>query len=138
VRSRASLSSFFSWCVREKLIVTNPVAGVRVQRQSDETDEMDPFSEAELEEVYLTWQAAAPSLPTFLSSWPGTGLRWADARSLRVADVVEVPDAGPAGPPVTTGGWRGQVDQGQVAAQGPLANRVLPIVLALRAGKAPR
>src|SRR6476469_8922990 len=60
VRYRASLSSFFSWCVREKLILDNPVTGVRVPRQSDEADEMEPFSDAEHEEDYETRHAAAP------------------------------------------------------------------------------
>ncbi len=30
VRYRASLSSFFAWCVREKIIVRNPVTGTKV------------------------------------------------------------------------------------------------------------
>ena len=61
VRYRASLSSFFSWCVREKLILANPVTGVRVPRQSDETDEMDPFSEVELDKAYACLLYTSPS-----------------------------------------------------------------------------
>ncbi len=55
VRYRASLSAFFGWCVREKLIVANPVIGVMVPKQSAESTEMLPFTEAELEVAYERW-----------------------------------------------------------------------------------
>ena len=47
------------------------------------------------------------------------------------------PDPGAAGPPVATGGRRGEVDKGPSVASRALANRVLPIVLGLSVGKAP-
>ena len=80
--------------MREKLILADPVTGVRVPRQSDETDEMDPFSEVEPDKAYATWHAAAPRLADIFLVLAWTGLRWAEARSLRVADVVEVPTPG--------------------------------------------
>jgi integrase len=52
VRYRASLSSFFAWCVREKIIVRNPVTGTKVPRSSEEPTEMRPWTEAELEAAY--------------------------------------------------------------------------------------
>lgn len=137
VRFRASLSSFFSWCVREKLILANPVTGVRVPRQSDETDEMDPFSEVELEEVYATWHAAEPRLADVLLVLAWTGLRWAEARSLRVADVVEVPTPGLLVRRSQPEGGAVKSTKGRLSRRVPLANRVLPIVLGLRVGKAP-
>src|SRR5664279_713042 len=51
-RYRASLSSFFGWCVREKVIVRNPVTAARVPRSSDQPVEMRPWTEAELEVAY--------------------------------------------------------------------------------------
>jgi hypothetical protein len=45
VRYRASLSSFFTWCVREKIIVRNPVTGTKVPRSSDEPTEMRPWTD---------------------------------------------------------------------------------------------
>lgn len=82
VRYRASLSSFFGWCVREKLIVSNPVMGVRVPRQSAETTEMLPFTETELEAAHERWSSADPRLADVLLVLGSTGLRWAEARAL--------------------------------------------------------
>jgi integrase len=117
VRYRASLSSFFSWCVRQKLILSNPVTGVRVPRQSDEADEMDPFSEGELEEVYAMWHAAAPRRhpprPGLDGSALGGGSLAAGGRCRRS------PHTGSTDPSVATGGRRGQVDQGQVVPARP-------------------
>jgi site-specific recombinase XerD len=48
-RFRASLSSFFAWAVRERMIAVNPVITTRVPRVSGPRTEMYPFSEAELE-----------------------------------------------------------------------------------------
>ncbi|MCF4119876.1 hypothetical protein L1785_02685 [Antribacter sp. KLBMP9083] len=49
MRYRASLSAFFGWCVREKLIAVSPVTAVLVPKSSEEKVEMNPFTEAELE-----------------------------------------------------------------------------------------
>lgn len=56
MRYRASLSSFFGWCVREKLIATNPVTAVPVPRSSEERTEMNPFTEDALETAYRVWR----------------------------------------------------------------------------------
>ena len=45
VRYRASLSSCFAWCVREKIIVRNPVTGTKVPRSSEEPTEMRPWTD---------------------------------------------------------------------------------------------
>ncbi len=137
VRYRASLSSFFAWCVREKVIVANPVTGVRVPRQSHEVDEMDPFTEAQLEEVHAAWAELSSDLADVLLVLAWTGLRWAEARALRVEDVMQVPTPAlvvrrsqPEGQPV-------KATKGRRSRRVPLANRVLPIVLRLTEGKAP-
>ena len=41
-RYRASLSAFFGWCVREKLIAANPVTNTRVPKPSEEAIETAP------------------------------------------------------------------------------------------------
>jgi site-specific recombinase XerD len=51
-RFRASLSSFFAWAVRERLIVANPVLLTRVPRSGGIRAEMFPLSEKELEEIH--------------------------------------------------------------------------------------
>jgi len=91
VRYRASLSSFFEWCVREKVIVSNPVTGVKVPRSSAESVEMQPWTEDELEKVYLGWHEQNPHLADVLLVLAWTGLRWGEARALRVEDVMRCP-----------------------------------------------
>lgn len=91
MRYRASLSVFFGWCVREKLIVTNPVTGVRVPKQSAEPTEMLPFIEAELQAAYQRWAEVDARLADILLVLGWTGLRWAEARAMTVADLMEVP-----------------------------------------------
>lgn len=73
VRYRASLSALFAWCVREKLIVSNPVSGVGVPKSSDEPTEMMPFTENDLEAVYLRWHRADPHLADVLLVLGWTG-----------------------------------------------------------------
>lgn len=70
-RFRASLSSFFAWCVREKIVLANPVMGVTVPKQSGEVEEMDPFTEEVLDKVHAAWATASPHLADLLSrtSW---------------------------------------------------------------------
>ena len=53
-RYRDSLSSFFAWAVRERLIAANPVTPTRVPRSAEPRTEMFPFGEEELERVYRT------------------------------------------------------------------------------------
>ena len=48
-RFRASLSAFFAWAIRERLIATNPVTTTRVPRASTPRAEMFPLNEAKLE-----------------------------------------------------------------------------------------
>jgi hypothetical protein len=52
-RFRDSLSSFFAWAVRERMIAANPVTPTRVPRAGTPRVEMFPFSEEELERLYV-------------------------------------------------------------------------------------
>lgn len=137
VRNRASLSAFFGWCVREKLITRNPVTGVPVPKQSAEAQEMQPFSEAELEAAYLRWQQANAHLADVFLVISWTGLRWAEARSLRVADLMEVPTPGLLVRRSKPEGVGVKSTKGRRSRRVPLANRVLPIVQRMAEGKTP-
>ena len=78
VRYRASLSTFFAWCVREKAVVRNPVTATKVPRSSEEPTEMRPWTEAELEATYDRWKARDPHLADVLLVLGWTGMRWGE------------------------------------------------------------
>jgi integrase len=137
VRYRASLSSFFAWCVRERLIGTNPVTGVPVPRSSEEQVEMRPWNEDELEVAHGRWQQEDARLAGVLLLLGWTGLRWAEARALRVDDVVEVPTQGLLVRRSSPEGVGTKATKGRRSRRVPLANRVLPIVRELAEGKDP-
>lgn len=137
VRYRASLSAFFGWCVREKLIATNPVTSTRVPKSSEEAVEMNPFTEAELERVYDDWRKRDERLADVLLVMGWTGLRWGEARALQVADFVEVPTPGLVVRRNQPEGIDRKRPKGGRSRRVPLANRILPIVRALARGKAP-
>lgn len=136
-RYRASLSAFFGWCVREKLIATNPVTNTRVPKPSEEAVEMHPFTEAELEDAYAAWRERDERLADVLLVMGWTGLRWGEARALQVADFVEVPTPGlmvRRNQPEGIGRKRPKSGRSRRV---PLANRVLSIVRELARDKAP-
>ena len=135
VRYRASLSAFFAWCVRERLILTNPVSGVRVPRQSAETVEMMPFTEEQLEAAHAVWAELDVRLADVLLVLGWTGLRWAEARAVTVGDVMEVPTPGLLVRRSAPEGVGVKSTKGRRSRRVPLANRVLPIVHELSEGK---
>lgn len=93
-RYRASLSVFFGWCVRERLILVNPVLRVRVPKQSREPVEMQPFTEDDLEAAYLRWQGENKRLADILLVMGWTGLRWSEVRAVTVRDLMRIPTPG--------------------------------------------
>lgn len=135
VRYRASLSAFCGWCVREKLIASNPVTAVRVPKQSVEATEMFPFSEAELEAAYLRWSLENQRLADVLLVMAWTGLRWSEARAVIVADLVEVPTPGILVRRAEPEGVRTKSTKGRRSRRVPLANRVMPLVIEMAEGK---
>ncbi len=136
VRYRASLSSFFGWCVRERIIGSNPVTGVAVPRSSEEQVEMRPWTEAELEAVYQQWQQEDPHLADVMLLLGWTGLRWGEARALLVEDLVEVPTPGLLVRRSAPEGVGTKATKGRRSRRVPLANRVLPIAHGLADDKA--
>ena len=137
LRYRASLSSFFTWCSRERYILSNPVTGVRVPRQSAVPTEMSPFTEEQLEEAYRGWHQENPRLAEVLLILGWTGLRWSEARAVRVEDLMRVPTPGLVIRRAAPEGVGVKSTKGRRSRRVPLANRVLPLVLAMAEGKDP-
>jgi len=134
-RFRDSLSSFFAWGVRERLIATNPVTPTRVPKSSTARTEMFPFSELDLERVYVRASERNPRLADIMLLDAWTGLRWSELRTIRVRDFIQVPlpvlivqRAEPEGVKLkgTKSGRSRRV---------PLADRVLPLVQAFAEGR---
>ncbi len=134
-RFRASLSAFFAWAVRERMIAHNPVTTTRVPKASVPRVEMFPLNEAELELVFTRAAERNNRLADLLLVAAWTGLRWSELRAIRVRDFVEVPlpmlvvqRAEPEGVP-TKGTKSGRTRRM------PLADRVLPVVRSLVADR---
>lgn len=136
-RYRATLAAFFNWCVRERLISTNPVTTTRVPAQSSPPVEMWPFTEPELLELCDTIKATNERLAAivWLAAW--TGLRWSELRELRVSDVVEIPVPRLLIRRATPEGVETKRPKSGRSRQVPLADTILPIVRDLARDKSP-
>lgn len=135
-RFRDSLSAFFAWAVRERMIVSNPVTATRVPKSPGTRTEMFPLSEDDLDEVYQDARERDERLADLLLLDAWTGLRWSELRAIRVRDFVEVPlpvlivqRAAPEGVEV-------KVTKSGRSRRVPVADRVLPLVQALTLGRA--
>ena len=137
VRYRASLSAFFGWCARERYILINPVTGVRVPRRSAVPTEMSPFTEEELEAAYHGWRRQNPRIADVLVVLGWTGMRWSEARAVRVDDLMRVPTPGLMIRRAAPEGVGVKSTKGRRSRRVPLGNRVLPLVLAMAEGKQP-
>ena len=134
-RFRDSLSAFFAWAVRERMILVNPVTGTKVPRSSEPRAEMYPFGEADLERVYENGRKRSVRLAEILLIAAWTGLRWSELRALRVRDFVEVPlpilvvqVAEPEGVAV-------KVTKSRKSRRVPVADRILSMVRRMAASR---
>jgi integrase len=130
-RFRDSLSSFFAWAVRERMIVANPVLASRVPKSSAPRTEMFPFSEADLERVYARAVERDQRLADILLVDAWTGLRWSELRAIRVRDFVQVPMPVLVVQRAEPEGVRVKSTKSGRSRRVPVADRVLPIVRAL-------
>lgn len=137
-RYRATLARFFGWTVTQKMRPSNPVSAVRVRRPQSPPVEMRPLSRDELDDVVTRircFNERAADCALFLAL---TGIRWGEARALRVRDVHQVPM------------WRLHVSRSQPESSGPpkstksgesrfvpLTDEALAVVERLRVGKSP-
>jgi integrase len=134
-RFRDSLSAFFAWAVRERMIVANPVTPTRVPNSPGPRTEMFPLSEAELEEVYADAVTRDQRLADLLLIDAWTGLRWSELRSIRVRDFIEVPLPVLVVQRAAPEGVRVKVTKSGKSRRVPVADRVLPLVQALTIGR---
>lgn len=134
-RFRDSLSSFFAWAVRERMIVANPVTPTRVPKSSEPRTEMFPFSEDELEHVHLKAFERNQRLADVMLIDAWTGLRWSELRAIRVRDLVEVPMPVLVVQRAEPEGVRVKGTKSGRSRRVPVADRVLPLVRELAAGR---
>lgn len=141
-RFRNTISSFFSWAVREGLVGSNPVIASRVPRGTgtEERAEVYPFTVDELRELHTHLRATildtdAADIVLVLGL---TGLRWGELSALRVRDVQMVPypafrvsRSRPDGQQVRT------VTKGGSARTVPLPGEVVDVVAPLLVGRSP-
>lgn len=134
-RYRASLSAFFAWAVRERLIASNPVTGTRVPKGRGVRAEIRPFAEDELESFHAAVSARDQRLADVLLVAAWTGLRWSELREARVRDFVRVPMPVLLVSRAAPEGVEAKVTKSGKSRRVPVADRVLPLVLACAAGK---
>ncbi|MCL1898920.1 MAG: hypothetical protein FWG11_00105 [Promicromonosporaceae bacterium] len=90
-RFRATLRSFFGWCVDNKYIATNPVIGVKVPKVARASKEMRPYSRAELQRHLVAWRELDEECANMVAFMAATGLRWSEMRELKPSDVRLLP-----------------------------------------------
>ena len=136
-RFRDSLSAFFAWVVRERMIATNPVTPTRVPKAGAPRVEMYPYSEDELEAFYRRAAGRNQRLADLVLIDGWTGLRWSELRAIRVRNFVEVPlpmlvveRAEPEGVKVKT-------TKSDRSRRVPIADRVLPLIRSCAEGRGP-
>ena len=130
-RFRASLSSFFAWAVRERLILVNPVLRTRVPRVGGPRTEMYPFGEHDLERIHAVAAEKDQRLADILLVAGWTGLRWSELRAVRVRDFVEVPMPTLVVQRAEPEGVATKSTKSGRSRRVPVADRVLPLVRAM-------
>jgi integrase len=90
-RHRESLSSFFAWCVSEGYIAANPVKAAAPPRDRRVREEMRPLPAHEFEAVIRDVAEASEVYADLVRVLGRTGIRWGEARAMRVRDFIEVP-----------------------------------------------
>ncbi len=137
-RHRESLSSFFTWCVSEGYIASNPVKSATPPKDRRARERMRPLPAPELDEVVEVVAEVSPVYADLVLTLARTGLRWGEARAMLVRDCFEVPM-----PMLSV--VRNQ-SEGVSAAQSPksgkgrsvpLPDALLPVVRRFAEGKSP-
>lgn len=136
-RYRASVSSFFSWCVAEHRRADNPVTPARLPTRLEPPTEMRPYSEDELTEVVDRIRGRSPVLAdiTLIAGW--TGLRWGELRAVRVGDLQELPSPAFWVARSQTEGGKVKVTKGRSARRVPLADVAIDAIRRVAGGKSP-
>jgi integrase len=136
-RFRDSLSAFFAWTVRERMVATNPVTPTRIPKASAPRVEMYPYSEAELEAFYARAAARNQRLADLVLIDGWTGLRWSELRAIRVRNFIEVPLPMLVVDRAEPEGVQAKTTKSDKSRRVPIADRVLPLIRACAEGRAP-
>lgn len=136
-RRKITLSAFFTWCVREGLIPFSPAAAVRVSRSDAPPRDMHPWTWEHLEDTTGRMRQYSARLADVVLVLGWTGLRWGEARALRVADVQRI-----GGQALIVGsshseGMKEKTTKGGRARRVPVADHVWSIVLGWCEGRSP-
>jgi integrase len=135
-RFRASLSSFFAWAVRERMILDNPVTRTRVPKPRGlPKTEMYPFGEQDLERLHIAARDRDERLADLVLVAGWTGLRWSELRAVRVRDFIEVPMPTIVVQRAEPEGVETKSTKSGRSRRVPVADRILPIVRNLAADR---
>jgi len=99
--------------------------------------EIRPFAEDDLESFHATVSARDQRLADVLLVAAWTGLRWSELREARVRDFVRVPMPVLLVSRAAPEGVEAKVTKSGKSRRVPVADRVLPLVLACAAGEGP-
>ena len=136
-RFRDSLSAFFAWAVRERMIPINPVTPTRVPKASAPRIEMYPFNEVELEAFYVRAAGRNQRLADLVLIDGWTGLRWSELRAVRVRNFIEVPMPMLVVDRAEPEGVRVKTTKSDRSRRVPIADRVLPLIRVCADGRGP-
>jgi integrase len=134
-RFRASLSAFFGWALRERLIAANPVTGTRVPKGRGVHAVIRPFTEDELESFHVAVSHRDQRLADVLLAAAWTGLRWSELREVRVRDFARLPMPVLFISRAAPEGVEAKVTKSGKDRRVPVADRIMPILQECAAGK---
>lgn len=136
-RYRESLSSFFKWTVEDNRRADNPVRKSKLPAVIDPPDEMQPYSKGELKTVFDRCSRFNEHNAKIIYILGWTGLRWGEARALRVRDVLL--DGMPYMRVTRSQSETRKVKstKGRNSRTVPIVNEILPYVKDLIGGKGP-
>lgn len=128
-----TLGAFFRWATQRGYLAMNPMDGVEVPKRKHKVHQISPLSESEIDEIALELGGFNAQVVLFLSY---TGLRWGEARALRVNDVhlkeqpprIQVCRSQPEGA-------KEKAPKSGCMRIVPIAQRLLPVVEELAVGR---
>ena len=134
-RYRASMSSFFAWAVKDARREDNPVTKAVSPTALDEANDMRPMSEEQLASAVRSIAEHSPHLARIVYVLGWTGLRWGEARSIRVGDIQTGEDPAFLVSRSQTEGHKVKTTKGRKVRRVPLPDHVADVVEVLASGK---
>ncbi|SJN36868.1 Integrase [Microbacterium esteraromaticum] len=90
-RARGTWSEFFAWAARQGMIAASPMVGVRTPKTGKRRREMRPWTRTELDRQLGVWRNLNPAAAATMHFLALTGVRFGEARALRVRHVETTP-----------------------------------------------